>query len=104
MANATVTIGEHLTLRCVVTHLDLLTEVRFSHNDQFIGSLNYTTSTSSVSTDGVSITGQQTGDVYEVTMTLSDVSCDDVGTYRCEAVSDGHVDQVEAELRLTSKV
>ena len=104
MANATVTIGEDFTLRCVVSHLGLLTEVRFSHNDQFIGSLNYTTSTSSVSTDGVSITGQQTGDVYEVTMTLSDVSCDDVGTYRCEAVSDGHVDQVEAELRLTSKV
>ena len=87
MANATVTIGEHLTLCCVVSHLDLLTEVRFSHNDQFIGSLNYTTSTSSVSKDGVSIAVQLTGDVYEVNMTLSNVRCNDAGEYKCEAVS-----------------
>ena len=103
MANDTATIGKDFTFHCVVIHLDLLTEVRFSHGDKLIGSLNYTTNNSSVSTDGVYITGQKTGDVCEVNMTLSDVSCDDAGTYTCEAISDGHVDQVEAELRLTSK-
>ena len=104
MKNATATIGEVFTLHCIVSHLDLLTEVRFSRDDQPIATINYTTNAQSFSTDGVSIAGEQTGDVYDVGMTLSDVKCDDAGTYKCEAVGSSEVvSQTSAEISVTRK-
>ncbi|XP_025079986.1 uncharacterized protein LOC112555705 [Pomacea canaliculata] len=72
-------------LECIVRNVTTVSQVTFLHDDTIVASFNLSHRTVATMRTGASVVGQEVEGGYNVTLILTNVTCDDAGRYWCLA-------------------